>query len=208
MERYVKIYVLKNPLTDEIHYVGRSLNPNVRYRSHIYLAKKSKKKNKKDAWICSLINSNLKPKMEIIDSVLEKFAIEKEMFWINELKKTFDLKNERDYVENGYLFSEDARKKMSESAKRTCNRRGSITSEEGRKNIGKAKLGIKQSSEQIRKKSKPILQYTKDGKLIREWESGQVASKELKLRQSLISLTALGRGGRKTCGGFIWKFKN
>lgn len=208
MERYVKIYVLKNPITDDIHYVGRSINPNVRYRSHIHLAIKSKKKNKKDAWICSLISSNLKPKMEIIDSVLEKNAIENEMFWINELKKTCDLKNERDYVENGYLFSEETRKKMSEAAKRTCNRRGTITSEEGRRNIGKGKLGTKQSSKQIEKKSKIVLQYEKNGTLVKEWPSTKEVERCLGIKQSLISSTALGRDNRKTCYGYIWKYKN
>ena len=40
MEREVKIYVLKNPITNNIHYVGRSFSPDVRYRIHIHLAKK------------------------------------------------------------------------------------------------------------------------------------------------------------------------
>lgn len=44
MEREVKIYVLKHPITKEIKYVGRSLNPKSRYRQHIYLAKNKNKK--------------------------------------------------------------------------------------------------------------------------------------------------------------------
>ena len=133
MNRTVKIYVLKNPKTDNIHYVGRSLNPDSRYRVHIHGAKKKKKKNKKEAWICSLLNEGLRPKLEIIDNVNENNAVEKEKFWIEYYFKICDLKNSRDYFENDYLFSEETRKKMSIAAKRTCNRRGTKTSEEGKK---------------------------------------------------------------------------
>jgi len=208
MEREVKIYVLKNPITNEIHYVGRSLNPKVRYRMHIHLSKKSKHKNKKDAWICGLLNSNLKPSLEIIDITSEEDAIEKERYWIETLKKTCDLKNCRDFIENNYLFSEETRKKMSESAKRTCNRRGTKTSEEGKINIGNSKRGTKQTKESIEKKSKIVLQYEKDGTFVKEWPSTKEASQGTGLAQPLISLTALGRGYRKTCGGYIWRYKN
>lgn len=208
MEREVKIYVLKNPITNEIHYVGRSLNPEVRYRMHIYLSKKSKHKNKKDAWICGLLNSNLKPSLEIIDITSEEDATEKERYWIETLKKTCDLKNCRDFIENNYLFSEETRKKMSEAAKRTCNRRGTKTSEEGKINIGNSKRGTKQTKESIEKKSKIVLQYEKDGTFVKEWSSTKEASQGTGLAQPLISLTALGRGYRKTCGGYIWRYKN
>lgn len=208
MERQVKIYILKNPLTNNIHYVGRSLNPENRYRSHIHLAIKNKHKNKKDAWICSLINQNLKPKMEVIDVVLESEAIIKEKEWIEKLWLNNDLKNSRDYIEQDYLFSEEARKKMSEAAKRTCNKRGTITSEETKKRISDSLKGKKQKKEQIEKKSKIVLQYEKNGTFVKEWSSTKEASRGTNLPQSLISSTALGRGYRKTCGGFIWKYKN
>jgi hypothetical protein len=97
---------------------------------------------------------------------------------------------------------------MSESAKRTCNRRGTKTSEEGKIKIGNSKRGIKQTKEHIEKKSKIVLQYEKNGTFVKEWPSTKEASKGTGLAQSLISLTALGRGYRKTCGGYIWKYKN
>jgi hypothetical protein len=206
MEREVKIYVLKNPTTNNIHYVGRSFSPDVRYRMHIHLAKKSKHKNKKDAWICSLLKIGLKPKMEIIDITTTTDAINKERYWIETLKETCDLKNCRDYTENNYLFSEESRKKMSEAAKRTCNRRGTKTSEEGRINIGNSKRGIKQNKEHIEKKSKKLLQYEKNGTFVKEWENSVVAGNTLKISQGNISMTALGY--RKSAGGYIWKFKN
>lgn len=208
MNKEVKIYVLKNPETNEIHYVGRSVNPNGRYRVHIYLAKESKHKNKKDAWICSLLNKGLKPIMEIIDSVNAVDSIEKEKYWIEKYRETCDLKNSRDYIENDYLFSDESRKKMSDSHK------GKNLTEEQKKKIGeksrgnKYRLGIRPSDETLKKISKPILQYEKDGTFIKEWTSGAEAARELGLNQGLISSSALNIGYRKSHGGFVWKYKN
>jgi len=57
-----------------------------------------------------------------------------------------------------------------------------------------------------RKISKPILQYTRDMVFIREWNSTSQAGQELELSVSAISQCL--RGGAKTSGGFIWKYKN
>lgn len=203
----VKIYVLKNPETNKIHYVGRSVSPNVRYRQHIHLAKRSKHKDRKNAWICSLLTKNLKPLMEIIECVTQESAVEREMYWIKELKKTCDLKNDRDYVENNYLFSEESRKRMSDSHK------GKKLTQEQKEKIGiaskgnKHKLGVKQSEEFKKKVSKIVLQYNKDGTFVKEWPSTKEVERCLGLKQGLISVTALGRKYRKTCGGYIWKYK-
>jgi len=201
----VKIYVLKNPETNEIKYVGRSVNPDGRYRVHIHLALRSKHKNKKDAWICSLLKQNLKPKMEIIEEVTNERVIEREKYWIEELRKTCDLKNARDYIENNYLFSEESRRKMSESHK------GKKLTEEQKKKIGeksrgnKRRLGCKNSEESKKIVSKIVLQFEKDETFVKEWPSTKRASIELKLSQGNISMVALGY--RKTCGGYIWKYK-
>jgi len=207
-EKLVKIYVLKHPITNEICYVGRSLNPSTRYRNHIHLAKKSTHKNQKDAWICSLLNINLKPIMEIIDSCPMDLSTETEKYWIEEYRKTCNLKNTRDYIENDYLFSIESREKMSKSAKGNTSKRGSKLSEEGKKRIGDSKRGLKHSDESKALTSRIVLQYDKNGKLIKEWPSTKEAAKVLNLHQSLISLTALGRKYRKTTGGFVWKYKN
>ncbi len=52
---------------------------------------------------------------------------------------------------------------------------------------------------------KPILQYTKDGEFIREWDSTKTASNELGIRNSSISSNLHNK--QKTAGGFIFKFK-
>jgi hypothetical protein len=59
----------------------------------------------------------------------------------------------------------------------------------------------------IKDRSKPVLQFDKQGNFIREWESGTVASKTLHIQHSSIS-DCCNSGKQKTAGKFIWKFKN
>ncbi len=53
--------------------------------------------------------------------------------------------------------------------------------------------------------SKPVLQYDKNGNFLREWDSIQQASSNLKINRSDIGSVCNGR--HKKAGGFIWKFK-
>ena len=50
--------------------------------------------------------------------------------------------------------------------------------------------------------SKVVLQYDKDGNFIREWGRTMDIRRELNLH-----VGACCRGERKTCGGYIWKYK-
>ena len=52
--------------------------------------------------------------------------------------------------------------------------------------------------------SKSVAQYTKDGKLIKVWQSLMEVERQLGFAHISISLVA--RGIRKTCGGFVWKY--
>ena len=58
----------------------------------------------------------------------------------------------------------------------------------------------------IKANSKPILQFDKEEKFIKEWESIREASNELNIKHSCISNCLSGR--YKTSGGFIWRYKN
>lgn len=50
------IYVLKDPDTNEIRYVGKTIKPlDSRLANHIYHAKKPKHRNKRLNWIRSLL---------------------------------------------------------------------------------------------------------------------------------------------------------
>lgn len=203
--RIVKIYVLKNPETGTIHYVGRTLNEKSRYRQHIFLARKSKHKNRKNSWIMGILNKGLKPIMETIEEVLQENAIEREMYWISELKKTCDLKNERDFVENNYLFSEESRKKMSESQKGNTYRRGKKLTEEQRFSTGNGNRGRKQTNEERIKRCKAVLEFDVDGNYITEWQSASEAAIAHSTYQSNVSSVACGK--RNSWFGIVWKYK-
>lgn len=60
---------------------------------------------------------------------------------------------------------------------------------------------VESAYEKIRK---PIKQYDKQGLLIKEYFSIQIASDETKIDRASISKCATGE--RKTAGGFIWRF--
>lgn len=53
--------------------------------------------------------------------------------------------------------------------------------------------------------SRPVLQYSKDGVLIREWFCGMDVERELGIKHGRVS--ACCRGRQKTAGNFIWRFK-
>ena len=59
---------------------------------------------------------------------------------------------------------------------------------------------------QAEKLSKPVLQYTKSGKLVREWKSATDVQRNLGYFQNYISYCCTGR--YKSAYNFIWKFKD
>lgn len=69
----------------------------------------------------------------------------------------------------------------------------------------KQKMSKPKSEEHKQKLRKPIFQFTKDMVFVREFDSATTASQELNINNSHI--TACCRGKRKTCGGFVWRYK-
>ena len=53
---------------------------------------------------------------------------------------------------------------------------------------------------------KKVVQYDKENNFIKEWKSIILASKELKIDNSLI--TKCCKGKRRTAGGYIWRYAN
>ena len=53
--------------------------------------------------------------------------------------------------------------------------------------------------------SKPILQYSKSGEFIREWQGSREAERILGIANS--NIIACCKGRYKSAGGFIWKYK-
>lgn len=56
--------------------------------------------------------------------------------------------------------------------------------------------------------SKPVLQYSLSGDLIREWRSATEAARELGFPQSGINWCCLRKPKYNSCKGYLWKFKD
>jgi len=66
--------------------------------------------------------------------------------------------------------------------------------------------GIKGNKIVSEKYSKTIIQYDLDGNFIKEWKGMKEAARTLNIKPP--NLTATLKGRQKTCGGFLWKYKN
>lgn len=70
-------------------------------------------------------------------------------------------------------------------------------------------IGKVQTKETIKKRveklKKPIIQYTKEGAFVMEWDSIKSASEELNIGNTLI--TKCCKHITKSAGGYIWKYK-
>ena len=55
-------------------------------------------------------------------------------------------------------------------------------------------------------RSKSIIQYDKEGNFIKEWDCANDVERVLGISNKHIGSVCLGK--RKSCGGYIWKYKN
>lgn len=78
-------------------------------------------------------------------------------------------------------------------------------------NGGDGMLGVKPSEQRIKKlvdsRRKEVLQYDLEGNLIREWESASRVEKCLKISESQIIANCKGHKGKKSAGGYVWRYK-
>ena len=83
----VFIYALSDPRTNEIRYVGKTVDINRRITSH--LSSSSKRNTYKDNWIQSLLSIGLKPIVDVLESFYDDDGFkwqEAERWWISYLK--------------------------------------------------------------------------------------------------------------------------
>ena len=78
------IYILQDPITNEVRYVGKSKNPYRRYLSHLW--ERPKVKYHSYYWVQKLLKKGLKPIMTIIDEVDDNW-IYLEQYWIEQFRQ-------------------------------------------------------------------------------------------------------------------------
>lgn len=214
---FVYIYILKDPNTNEIRYVGKASDVVVRLKEHIRKSKLTK--THKNNWIQSLIKLDKLPMLEIVDIVPIDNWGEHEQNWIDFFKLTgANLTNIANGGRGGNL-GEIVNKKISEAKKgfkhsietkeKIKNYRLGKTHtietlnlfSEQRKGCHNSRYGCK-ISESI-KKYKKIIQLNLDDNILKIWDGITIASNELKINRSSITDVCYGR--HKTAGGYKWK---
>lgn len=187
----VKIYVLIDPLTSKIRYIGRTTN-SLSLRLNGHLSKAKLKQNHKDCWILHLLKKGEIPKIKLFKEIngwTESHQYEKSL-----IKKAiefgFDLVNLDDRGEGGInkLLSKDARVKISNSLK------------ESYKN-GKAKITKKRS----------ISAFTLEGEFIERFETIKECSSKFNIPYSSLECIfskklIVNKGFQFTCGENPGKF--
>ena len=131
---------------------------------------------------------------------------------ISDEEKMWDTHHRRECDENGRtLFTKKQLIEMGLYFKRPASELIFVTKSmhlklhrEMRSNGGKI-TGNKYGAINGKKNSIPILQFTKDGTLIKEWPSAREAESQLGIFQSSICYCLKGR--YKSAGGFVWRYK-
>ena len=83
-------------------------------------------------------------------------------------------------------------------------RKGVPLSEEHKQKLSDAHKGVPRSEATKQKLSKKILQYTKSGEFIREWQSAYEAMRELGINRG--NICACCKGKRPYAGGYVWRY--
>lgn len=80
----VYIYGLWDPRNYQLRYIGKSVNPEHRFRGHLDDAKYTNNKSYKCSWIRQLLSEGLIPSMEILEECTDDNWQEAEIAWIKE----------------------------------------------------------------------------------------------------------------------------
>lgn len=190
----VIIYTLKDPLTDEIRYVGKTVNTKRRMYLHIAEAKTSK--THKAKWINKLLDSGTKPILEILDEVLDTDWAFWEEYWISQMKSWgFNLCNLTKGGDGVKIWSEEMKTNMSK-IKKGCKgwNKGVSMSDNTKKLLSESRKGkvsgFKNKTHTIEfknEKSKQMINYFKNNDHGRIGKKHSEDSKKLMCKNCRVS---------------------
>lgn len=208
MRKY-KIYHLIDPRTNEIRYVGQTVQTlENRLKKHL----RSKDKSHRVNWIKSITNEGLEPIIELIceTNTLDK-CNELEQFYIKKYRdEGLKLTNMTDGGDGsiGFTHSEESKKKMRKVANKRMSNPDVINNlkEKGLEQWENYSEEYKLQNKLNQKGRRNILQYDMDNNLIREFISLREIERELGFFRA--NITPCLKGEFKQAYGYIWKYKN
>lgn len=157
-ETLTRIYVLKDPETNEIRYVGKTIKSLiVRLGEHINEAKRNSGKTHKINWINSILNKQTIPVIEQIDECKWVDSENLEIYYIQKYKaEGARLVNTTDGGEGclGRIISDETCKKISMSQRSRC---------------------------------PEVYQYTLDGTFVKKWNNATEAAETLQIKTNGIT---------------------
>lgn len=125
------IYTLIDPLTNQIRYVGKSIDVDRRLKGHLSEARRGKKDHK-NRWIASLLKKNCVPIIKVIDICGHDWK-ERETYWISKFNADGCSLTNSKLGGDGLEPCDESRRKMSEAKKgKPPSNKGKKTSEEGK----------------------------------------------------------------------------
>lgn len=201
------IYLLIDPVTSAVRYVGKTNNPRRRFNQELSEARRNPNGTRRNSWIKNLLDRGFKPEQFIIDIVPTDEWAFWEIHYIG-LFKTFGyiLTNHSNGGCGPNSVSAETRKKLSTALKGNTNKRGTKLSDDTKLKLSDIAKGRINTLESRKKVSKSVLQFDKKNVFLREWLSGKEAAKKLNINQANLNLACNNK--RKSAGGYIWKFKN
>ena len=204
------IYSLIDPITNEVRYVGKTYNPEKRYKQHIYKSKIGK--THRDFWIQKLIKIGQKPIINVIEECNEENWMVREQYYISMYDNLTNLTNGGEGT-HGYTPSKETiekiklsntGKKRSDEFKKAAGLRrlGAKHNDKTKKLMSSKRLGKAIHSEGHKNKLKiKVKQLDLDGNLIKIWNSVSEATKEY----PNVKISECINNKRKTSLGYKWE---
>lgn len=187
------IYVLIDPRTDKVRYVGKANNVSQRYKAHLNRARKHQ--IHKANWIKQLRVLGLKPIVEVIDVVPINEWTYWETYWIAQMKAWgFDLLNYTLGGDGATFANQTSFKKGHKSWL------GKNHTEETKKLIGANNWQKGKPSFNRRK----VKQLSLSGELIKIWDS--VLDAEIGTNSSSNKIVACCKGKRNKHNNYKWEY--
>lgn len=226
--KYTYIYILTDPLTNQIKYVGKANDPKERYKNHKNRCRD--KNTHKRNWMNKLRLKSLYPEIEIIDKVLASEWHYWEKFWIAYYKflgcnlvnhtsggdgLTFG--NQTSFKKGQVPWNKGTAKSIikkgfNQKCLETSFKKGNISWNKGKTGYSTTKKGTNVSKKVKQKisntlkgrpslKKRKVKQYNKEMTLINTYSS----ILEAKLITGIKGISNALTERAKTAGGYIWQ---